>query len=129
MADETIASSVRVDGSIVYRTKRQFVEGNLDKVLNEEPRPGASRKLPGKEEALLVATACSSPPEGRAPPDDRVAGLGDGAVDRSRRPAARDGTSEPSRKVKQIMAPEHWERACGQRPVRHPQGNWPRQPR
>src|SRR3546814_4866362 len=95
MADETIASSVRVDGSIVYRTKRQFVEGNLDKVLNEEPRPGASRKLPGKEEALLVATACSSPPEGRAPPDDRVAGRGDGAVDRSRRPLARDGTSAP----------------------------------
>src|SRR6266702_3195513 len=30
------------------------------------PRPGADRKLSGKEEALLVATACSSPPEGRA---------------------------------------------------------------
>src|SRR3546814_17621420 len=96
MADETIASSVRVDGSIVYRTKRQFVEGNLDKVLNEEPRPGASRKLPGKEEALLVATACSSPPEGRAPPEDRVAGRGDGSAERSHRPAARDGTSPPS---------------------------------
>ncbi len=27
---------------------------------------GASRKLSGKEEALLVATVCSSPPEGRA---------------------------------------------------------------
>src|SRR5207244_7767280 len=34
--------------------------------LSEEPRPGASRKLSGKEEALLVATACSSPPAGRA---------------------------------------------------------------
>src|SRR5712672_1693269 len=31
-----------------------------------EPRPGASRKLSGKEEALLIATACSNPPEGRA---------------------------------------------------------------
>ena len=29
-------------------------------------RPGASRKLTGKEEALLVATACSKPPQGRA---------------------------------------------------------------
>jgi hypothetical protein len=28
--------------------------------------PGAERKLSGKEEALLVATACSNPPEGRA---------------------------------------------------------------
>ena len=40
--------------------------GNLEAALSEEPRPGADRKLPGKEEALLVATACSSPPEGRA---------------------------------------------------------------
>ena len=32
----------------------------------EEPRPGAKRKLTGHEEALLVATACSRPPEGRA---------------------------------------------------------------
>src|SRR5246127_3798417 len=30
------------------------------------PRPGAERKLTGKEEALLVATACASPPKGRA---------------------------------------------------------------
>src|SRR3546814_18106230 len=45
---------------------RRFVEGNLDKALHEEPRPGASRKLTGKDEALLVATACSSPPAGRA---------------------------------------------------------------
>jgi hypothetical protein len=28
--------------------------------------PGASRKLSGKEQALLVATACSGPPAGRA---------------------------------------------------------------
>ena len=42
------------------------MEGNLAAALSEEPRPGASRKLSGKEEALLVATACSSPPAGRA---------------------------------------------------------------
>ena len=64
--DATIARSVAVGGSTVYRTKRRFVEGNLDVALSEEPRPGAKRKLDGREEALLVATACSSPPEGRA---------------------------------------------------------------
>lgn len=53
-------------GSTVYRAKRRFVLGNLEAALNEEPRPGAIRKLTGKEEALLVATACSSPPAGRA---------------------------------------------------------------
>src|SRR5271156_5341721 len=63
-SDETIAS-VRVSGSTVYRTKRRFVEGNLELALSEEPRPGAARKLSGKETALLVATACSDPPRGR----------------------------------------------------------------
>src|SRR4051812_35420099 len=38
----------------------------LEKALHEEPRPGAARKLTGQEEALLVATACSRPPAGRA---------------------------------------------------------------
>ena len=66
VSDEDIASSVGVGGSTVYRTKRRFVEGNLERALSEEPRPGAERKLTGKEEALLVATACSSPPAGRA---------------------------------------------------------------
>ena len=64
--DEEIAARVVVGGSTVYRTKRRFVEGNLERALSEAPRPGAERKLSGKEEALLVATACSSPPEGRA---------------------------------------------------------------
>jgi len=66
VSDEDIVVSVGVGGSTVYRTKRRFVEGNLERALSEEPRPGAERKLTGKEEALLVATACSSPPAGRA---------------------------------------------------------------
>ena len=65
-SDDDIATSVGVGGSTVYRTKQRFVLGNLEAALREEPRPGASRKLSGKEEALLVATACSSPPAGRA---------------------------------------------------------------
>src|ERR1700686_1789683 len=65
-SDEDIAISIAVGGSTVYRTKRRFVEDSLEAALSEEPRPGAERKLSGKEEALLVATACSNPPEGRA---------------------------------------------------------------
>lgn len=66
VGDEAIAASVSVGGSTVYRTKRRFVEGNLELALAEEPRPGAARKLTGREEVLLVATACSNPPAGRA---------------------------------------------------------------
>ena len=65
-SDQEIARSVGAGGSTVYRTKRRFVLGNLEAALSEEPRPGADRKLSGKEEALLVATACSDPPKGRA---------------------------------------------------------------
>ncbi len=65
-SDEEIATTLGVGGSTVYRTKRRFVLGNLEAALSEEPRPGAARKLSGKEEALLVATACSQAPAGRA---------------------------------------------------------------
>ena len=65
-SDEAIAAGVRVGGSTVYRTKRRFVEISLAAALAELPRRGAERKLSGKEEALLVATACSKPPPGCA---------------------------------------------------------------
>jgi len=64
-SDAAIASTVSVGVSTVYRTRRRFVAGNLDLALSEQARPGASRKLSGKETALLVATACSAPPAGR----------------------------------------------------------------
>ena len=65
VSDDDIARIVSASGSTVCRTKRHFVEGNLEMALNEDARPGAARKLTGKETALLVATACSSPPAGR----------------------------------------------------------------
>ena len=51
-SDEEIARTVAVGSSTVYRTKRRFVEGNLERALSEDPRPGAERKLSGKEEPL-----------------------------------------------------------------------------
>jgi len=66
VGDEAIAQTVSVGGSTVYRTKRRFVVDGLEAALSEEERPGAARKLSGKEEALLVATACSKPPAGCA---------------------------------------------------------------
>jgi len=66
VTSETIALNVVVGTSTVYRTKQRFVEEGLEAALSEEPRPGAERKLSTSEEALLVATACSKPPSGRA---------------------------------------------------------------
>ena len=56
-AQEAIARRVVVSASTVCRTKRRFVESNLERALTEEPRPGAARRQSGREEALLVATA------------------------------------------------------------------------
>src|ERR1700733_4370326 len=39
VSDEVIANSLSVGGSTVYRTKRRFVQGNLDVVL---PKTGSS---------------------------------------------------------------------------------------
>jgi transposase len=64
-SDASIAANVSVGLSTVYRTKRRFVLGNVAAALSEEPRSGAERKLSGKQQALLVATACSKPPAGR----------------------------------------------------------------
>jgi transposase len=64
--DEDIAANLGVGRSTVLRTKRRFVLEGLEQALSEDPRPGGRRKLSGREEALLVATTCSKPPEGRA---------------------------------------------------------------
>jgi len=64
--DASIAATVAVGESTVYRTKRRFVETGLEAALNEQARPGAQRELSGKKEALLIATACTNPPPGRA---------------------------------------------------------------
>jgi transposase len=64
--DADIAESVRTSTSTIYRTKCRFVERGVEHALNDDPRPGARRKLCANDEALLVATACSKPPHGRA---------------------------------------------------------------
>jgi len=66
VGDEAIAAAVQTSGSTIYRTKKRFVELSLEAALSEEPRPGAARKLSGKEEVQLVALACSDPPQGCA---------------------------------------------------------------
>lgn len=66
VSDEVIAASVQSSGSTIYRTRKRFVEISLEAALGEAPRPGAARRLSGKEEVRLVALACSDPPQGCA---------------------------------------------------------------
>jgi transposase len=64
--DRAIAKALSTCTATVYRTKRDFVEGGLTHALTEASRPGGERKLDAKQEACLIALACTKPPEGRA---------------------------------------------------------------
>jgi transposase len=64
-SDPEIASALHTSASTVQRTRKRFVEGNLEFALNERRRPGAKPRLDSKSEALLIALSKSTPPEGR----------------------------------------------------------------
>ena len=66
LTDQQVAEALMVGPSTVSRVRQRFVEGGLERALNDRPRPGQRRKLDGKQEAHLVAVACSSAPEGHS---------------------------------------------------------------
>src|SRR5918911_2094960 len=64
LSDDAIAAALDVGTATVARTRQRFVETNLG-ALDEAPRLGARRKLTGKQEAHLIAVACTPAPEGQ----------------------------------------------------------------
>jgi transposase len=64
--DEEIAEEAGVSVGTVANVRRRFAAGGLDAALRDKPRPGAKPILDGKAEAIVIATACSPVPEGRA---------------------------------------------------------------
>ena len=59
-----IAAWLHCHANTVVNIRKRFVEGGLDRALNEDPRPGQRRKLDGRGEAQLIAIACSKAPAG-----------------------------------------------------------------
>ncbi len=64
LSDSKIAEALSIGMSTIARLRKRFVTEGLESALSERPRPGRIRKLSGKQEAHLVAIACSDPPEG-----------------------------------------------------------------
>ena len=64
-SDPEIARALHVGASTVHRTRERFVTEGLLAALDERPRPGGPPKLDGKQEAFLVALACTEAPDGR----------------------------------------------------------------
>jgi transposase len=63
--DQEIADDLGVHPATVQRVRRRFAEHGLDPALNDRPRSGAPPKLDGKQEAMVIALACTDAPQGR----------------------------------------------------------------
>ena len=64
LRDREIADVLLVNAATVARARKRYVEEGLEAAINDRPRPGQERKLDGKQEADLIAFACSAAPEG-----------------------------------------------------------------
>jgi hypothetical protein len=65
--DEQVADAVETSQPTVARVRKQYFEEGLEAALNRRPPNRVyQRKLDGKQEARLIALACSEPPEGQA---------------------------------------------------------------
>jgi transposase len=100
--DRVIAQMLHIGHATVERTRQRFVEEGFAAALSERPRPGGTAKLDGKQEAFLVALACTPAPEGRKCWTmqllaDRLVAVGviDAISDETVRRTLKKGTSSP----------------------------------
>lgn len=63
--DQQVAAALQVGRATVERIRRRAVREGVEAALVERPRPGSEPKLSAKQEAQLVAIACSEPPPGQ----------------------------------------------------------------
>ena len=64
--DAKIAEAFDVSRSTVERVRQKLVEEGMELALNDRPKSRhKTKKIDGKNEARLVALACSEPPPGR----------------------------------------------------------------
>jgi transposase len=62
--DEEIAEILTVSVATVGRVRQRWVEEGLASALQERRRPGRRARLTGRQEAHVVAVACSKAPAG-----------------------------------------------------------------
>jgi transposase len=64
--DGQIAQATGAGLSTVERLRKRFARQGLAAALAEKPRRGAPPKLDGKQQAAIIALACSEAPSGQA---------------------------------------------------------------
>jgi putative transposase len=60
-----IEDFLEVERTAIWRTKKNYLEKGLDHAIKDNPRSGQPKKYKQKQEAEIIALACSDPPEGR----------------------------------------------------------------
>lgn len=60
-----IEELLEVERTAIWRTKKNYLKKGLDHAIKDNPRSGQPRKYNQKQEAEIIALACSDPPEGR----------------------------------------------------------------
>ncbi len=65
-SDEQVAEAFDCGTATLERLRRRWIELGTDESLEREKRGPQQCKLDGDAEAVLIATACSDAPEGRA---------------------------------------------------------------
>ncbi|MGE0086395.1 MAG: helix-turn-helix domain-containing protein [Desulfococcaceae bacterium] len=63
---EQTAESVKVCQAAVCSTVKRFAENGPDFALEGKPFPGQPPKPDGKAQTVMIAIACSAPPEGQS---------------------------------------------------------------
>lgn len=58
------AGALSVNRETVRKVRHRFISEGLKEALFDRPRSGQPKKLTEKDEAFIIATACSDPPRG-----------------------------------------------------------------
>ena len=64
LSNSVIAQKVSAGRETVRLIRKRFLEEGLEGALFERPRPGQPKRLTDKDEAHIIATACTSVPAG-----------------------------------------------------------------
>ena len=64
--DAEISQLLYVSAQTIRRTRLGFVQDGLRAALEDKPHPSTGSELDEKQEARVIALACSAPPAGRA---------------------------------------------------------------
>ena len=64
--DVEISEMLYVSEQTIRRTRQRYVQEGLQAALEDKPHPATGSELDEKQEARIIALACSEPPAGQA---------------------------------------------------------------